>query len=273
MSEANSPTNTNAADTGAIQTGEIRPDDLANYAMALGDDAVTIGHRLSEWSSNAPFLEEDLALTNVALDFVGRARMFYSYAAEREGKGRTEDDLAFLRDCRDYRNLLMCELPIGDFAHTMARQYLLDAFDLLFQQALTESSDATLAAIAAKAVKESRYHLRRSRDWVLRLGDGTKESHARIQAALDGLWGYVPEFFEMPANETRLAAQGIAVDRAALKTPWREEVHAVLAEATLSVPGDDWSIGGGREGMHTEHLGFLLAEMQFLQRAYPGLEW
>jgi ring-1,2-phenylacetyl-CoA epoxidase subunit PaaC len=246
---------------------------LVNYAVALGDDALTIGHRLSEWSSNAPFLEEDLALTNVALDFIGRARMFYTYAGKLEGKGRTEDDIAYFRDCRDYQNLLICELPIGDFAFTTARQYLIDAFDVLFFEALTDSRDDTLAAIAEKAIKESRYHLRRSRDWMLRLGDGTEESHNRLQAGIDELWPYVHEFFEMSPEEQGLADEGYAVDRTSLKAPWETAVRAVLKEATLTEPGNERAIRGGREGIHTEHLGYLLADLQFLQRAYPGLKW
>lgn len=246
---------------------------LIDYCIALGDDSVTLGHRLSEWCRNGPFLEEDLALTNVALDFIGRARMFYSYAAELEGKGRSEDDLAYLRDCRDYRNFLIHELPNGDFAFTMARQLIIDVFDLGFFAELAESSDPTLAAIAAKAIKESRYHLRRSEDWVKRLGDGTEESHQRIQRAFNELWSYVPELFEMSADEHQLASAGLAVDRCSLKAYWQPAMTAVMKAATLEVPVDDLAIGGGRDGMHTEHLGFLLAEMQFLQRAYPGQQW
>lgn len=246
---------------------------LLDYCIALGDDSLTLGHRLSEWCSNGPFLEEDLALTNVALDFIGRARMFYAYAAEIEGKGRGEDDFAFLRDCREYRNFLINELPNGDFAFTMARQLLVDAYDVDFFGRLAGSGDPGLAAIAAKAVKESRYHLRRSEDWIIRLGDGTEESHRRTQDAFEQLWGYAAEMFDMTAQERQLADAGIAVDRGALKAGWTSKVHDVLKQATLAVPADDWSIGGGREGIHTEHLGYLLAELQFLQRAYPGLSW
>ena len=246
---------------------------LVKYLIGLADDALTLGHRLSEWCSNAPYLEEDLALTNVALDFIGRARMLYSHAAETEGKGRSEDDIAYLRDCREYTNLLIYELPIGDFADTMARQFLVDVFDVAFFGALTRSADETLAAIAAKAIKESRYHLRRSQDWVVRLGDGTPESHQRIQRGFDRVWGYSHELFTMNAAEQNLADAGIAVDRAALKNAWDQQVDAVLGEATLTRPAGDWSVQGGRDGIHTEHLGYLLAEMQFMQRAYPGLQW
>ncbi len=247
--------------------------DLVNYCIALGDDSLTLGHRLSEWSSNAPFLEEDLALTNVALDFIGRARMFYAYAADLEGGERTEDDIAYLRDCREYRNLLINELPNGDFAMTMARQLLVDVYDLGFFTELAQSGDANLVAIAAKSIKECRYHLRRSEEWVKRLGDGTTESHQRVQDAFKQLWGYCPELFEMPEREQRLLGEGIAVDRRTLKKNWESVVHKVLKEATLDIPDNSWAISGGRDGIHTEHLGYLLAELQFLQRAYPGQQW
>ncbi len=247
--------------------------DTSKFALALGDDALTMGQRLSEWISHGPFLEEDIALANVALDFMGRARMFLSYAGELEGEGRSEDDLAFLRDTREFTNLLMFELPIGDFGQTIARQYLVDAFEAPYFEALCNSKDETIAAIAAKVVKECRYHLRRSRDWVIRLGDGTEESHQRMQDGIYEMWPYVAELFEMPEYETRLAEQGIAVDRDVLRAGWEKEVMATLAEATLSAPQDGHAIRGGREGVHTEHLGFLLSDLQFMQRAYPGLEW
>ena len=246
---------------------------IVDYAIGLGDDSLTLGHRLSEWSSNAPFLEEDLALSNVALDFIGRAMMFYSYAGEKEGAGRSEDDIAYLRDCRQYRNLLICELPIGDFADTMARQFLVDAYDVAFYSELEKSADQTLAAIAAKAVKESRYHLRRSEEWIKRLGDGTAQSHDRIQRAFNNVWGYSHELFEVDPVEQSLIDAGIAVDRPALKPEWERDVQSVLDKATLETPDSQWAIRGGRDGMHTEHLGYLLAELQFMQRAYPGQEW
>ncbi len=246
---------------------------IVDYAIGLGDDSLTLGHRLSEWSSNAPFLEEDLALSNVALDFIGRAMMFYSYAGEKEGAGRSEDDIAYLRDCRQYRNLLICELPIGDFADTMARQFLVDAYDVAFYSELEKSADQTLAAIAAKAVKESRYHLRRSEEWIKRLGDGTAQSHDRIQRAFNNVWGYSHELFEVDQVEQSLIDAGIAVDRPALKPEWERDVQSVLDKATLETPDSQWAIRGGRDGMHTEHLGYLLAELQFMQRAYPGQEW
>lgn len=251
---------------------ELKPA-LINYCIALGDDSVVLGHRLSEWCRNGPFLEEDLALTNVALDFIGRARMFYSYAAELEGEGRSEDDIAYLRDSREYRNLLINELPNGDFAFTMARQFLIDVYDMGLFTGLTQSKDPMLAAIAGKAVKESRYHLRRSEDWIKRLGDGTLESHERVQKAFNQLWGYLPELFDILAEEQPLVDAGIAVNRSALEENWTATVHAVLREATLDIPDDSWAIAGGRNGVHTEHLGLLLAEMQVLQRNYPGQQW
>jgi len=186
---------------------------LQNYCIALGDDSLILGHRISEWCRNGPFLEEDLALTNVALDFIGRARMFFSYAAELGGQQQSEDDIAFLRDCREYRNLLINELPNGDFAFTLARQLMIDVYDMGFFTALAQSKDEMLAAIAAKAVKESRYHLRRSEDWIKRLGDGTEESHQRVRNAFDQLWAYWPEMFEMSDQEQQLHELGIAVDR------------------------------------------------------------
>lgn len=247
--------------------------DQFEYALRLGDDALTLGHRLSEWCSYGPFLEEDIALINVSLDFIGRARMFLSHAARIEDRGRDEDQLAYLRDCRQFRNLLICEMPRGDFADTMARQFLVDAFNVLFFEALTRSSDEILAGIAAKSLKESRYHLRHSSQWVIRLGDGSDESHQKIQDALERIWGYVNELFDMDELEQRLVNDGVAVDRASLRQAWDECVDGVLEEATLSRPQIDWQLDGGRRGIHTEHLGHLLSELQFVQRAYPGQEW
>lgn len=248
-------------------------DAIKQYAIRLGDDAVVLGHRLSEWCSYGPFLEEDLALTNVALDFIGRARMFYSYAAVLADDGSTEDTYAYTRDNREFTNLLIHELDNGDFAFTMARQYFIDVYSLAYMEALQSSSDETLSAIAAKAVKESRYHLRRSYDWMLRLGDGTQESRERMQRAVNELWGYVPELFEMDELEQALADAGIGVDAAALKAEWQRSVRAALAEATLDEPASEWSVRGGRQGIHTEALGHMLSDMQFMQRAYPGLQW
>lgn len=251
---------------------------LIDYVTGLGDDSLILGQRLAEWCSNAPFLEEDLALTNVALDFLGRAQMFYNYAAELHNADSnadpiTADDIAYLRDARQYKNTLIHELPIGDFAYTMARQFLIDCFGVQLMTELCKSSDKTVAGIAAKAIKECRYHLRRSNDWVLRLGDGTDESHQRVQTAFDQLWGYTAELFEMTDAETELLAENIAVDKAQLKEAWLKQVTDTLTEATIEVPSDEWAISGGREGIHTEHLGQILAELQYLQRTYPGLNW
>jgi ring-1,2-phenylacetyl-CoA epoxidase subunit PaaC len=243
------------------------------YAVRLGDDALVLGHRLSEWSSNAPFLEEDLALSNVALDYIGRARMFYTYAGQLRDDGTDEDDYAYLRDCREYYNLLIHELPRGDFAFTMARQFMLDTFYLAFLGRLRESTDETLAGIAGKAVKESTYHLRRSTDWMHRLGGGTHESLQRLQHAVEELWGFTPELFAMDALESQLLQQGVAVDREALREDWEARVRSTLEAVGVTVPEPSWRVQGGREGVHTEHLGHLLSELQFVQRAYPGLEW
>ena len=246
---------------------------LFRFVLGLGDDAMVLGQRLSEWCGNAPLLEEDLAIANVALDYIGRADLFYRYAAELEGGQRSADEIAFLRDSREYRNLLICELPVGDFACTMARQVLFDSFTRPYLERLAKSSDLRIAAIASKAVKESRYHLARSREWVLRLGDGSDESHAKIQQAFDALWGYTAEMFRMSDDEKALLASGITVDRSALRGDWEAEISGLLTEATLAPPAGEWTISGGREGVHTEFHGRLLAEMQFMQRAYPGLDW
>ena len=251
---------------------------VRHYAIALGDDALILGHRLSEWCSRAPFLEEDLALANVALDYIGRARMFYAYAATLSNRQSTdrlcsEDDFAYRRDCRQFTNLLIYELPRGDFAFTMARQFLVDSYSVPCMEQLCTSSDRQLAAIGAKAIKESRYHLRRSHHWLLRLAEGTEESHRRLQDAVNELWGYTPELFAMSDAERELAARGIAVDSSALRADWEQAVGTALTHVGISIPTADWQVGGGRRGLHTEWLGHLLSELQFLQRAYPGLEW
>ncbi len=244
-----------------------------SYAVRLGDDALVLGHRLSEWCSRGPFLEEDLALQNVALDYLGRARMYYSYAAELEGQGRTEDDFAYRRDARQFSNLLIHELPRGDFAFTMVRQLLVDVFNTLWLEQMQRSADQTLAGVAAKGIKETRYHLRRSHEWALRLGDGTPESQQRMQQAVADLWGYTHEMFEMDTLEQSLVAAGIAVDPRPLRAPWLQQVTSILTQATLSVPQDGWAVRGGRSGYHTENLGHLLMELQSVHRAYPGVSW
>jgi ring-1,2-phenylacetyl-CoA epoxidase subunit PaaC len=247
--------------------------DLLAYVTALGDDALVLGQRLCEWVSRAPTLEEELALGNVALDHIGRARAFYRYAARLADDGRSEDDFAYRRDCRDFMNLLITELPRGDFAFTTVRQFLIDAFNVPFMAALAQCAETELAVIGARSLAESQYHLRRSRDWMLRLGDGTEESRGRVQRALEALSGYTAELFEPAAAERRLIDAGSVPERRALEAPWRATVAAVLREATLTEPSGVWRVAGGRDGIHTEHLGHLLAELQFVQRAYPGLSW
>lgn len=251
----------------------VETEDLFRYALRLGDDSLILGQRLGEWCARSPEMELDIALMNTSLDLFGRARTFLTYAAEVEGQGRDEDALAFLRDVGGFSNALLVEQPNGDYACTIARQFLFDAFDLAFMTALCQSTDATLAAVAAKAVKESAYHLRFSRDWLVRLGDGTDESHRRMQAGLEEMWPFLHELFEMDAAEQRLVEAGVAVDRAALKDAVMGSIDAALDEATLRRPETGWQPVGGRRGDHTEHLGFLLAEMQWMQRAYPGSQW
>ena len=257
------------------------PASLFEYALRMGDTDVVLAQRLGEWVGHGPVLEEDIALTNVGLDLLGQGRMWLTYAGEVEarlrGEGRSEDQLAFLRDGGAYRNLLLAEMPNGDFAVTMARQFYFDQFHLLLLRALTRSSDPRVAEIAAKSVKEVAYHVERSGDWVIRLGDGTDESHARMQRALDSLWMYTGEMFATDATERVLAEAGIAVDAGTLRAPWLGAVGEVIAEATLMLPEGEWMQGangrGGKQGVHTEHLGHLLTEMQHLQRAYPGVVW
>ncbi len=254
-----------------------RDEDLFQYLLRLGDSPLILAQRLGEWVGRGPVLEEDIAQTNVGLDLLGQARLWLSYAGEVEARyaaaGRDEDQLAFRRDGGEFRNLLLVEQPNGGFAETTARQFLFDAWHLLLLRALAGSGDARIAGIAAKGAKEAAYHVERSGDWVIRLGDGTDVSHARMQAAIDDLWTYTGEMFVPDATELALLEAGIAADVGALATPWREHVDAVLAEATLEAPAGTFMQKGGKQGVHTEHLGHLLAEMQFLQRAYPGARW
>ncbi|MBL4716782.1 MAG: phenylacetate-CoA oxygenase subunit PaaC [Bacteroidia bacterium] len=246
---------------------------IFNYCLRYADSSLIIGHRLSEWCGHGPILEEDIAMTNVALDLVGQSRSFYQYAAKVEGKDRTEDDLAYLRDEREYRNTLLTEQPNGDFGQTMMRQFLFDSFQVLFFEKLKESKDEDMSAIAFKSIKESKYHLRHSSQWVIRLGDGTEESHQRIQNSLEDLWRFSDELFEMNEIDEVLIKDGIAVDLSTIKDHWMQNVVDVLAEATLNVPEDTFMATGSREGKHSEHLGYLLAEMQVLPRTYPGAKW
>lgn len=244
------------------------------FLLRMGDNTLILGHRVSEWCGHAPVLEEDIALANTALDLIGQTQMWLGLAAEVQGAGKTADDLAFLRDAWDFRNLLLVEMPNGDFGKTLMRQFLFDAWHVLQLKALTASSDARVAAIAAKAVKEATYHLDRSAETVIGLGDGTEESHARMQAALDYLYPYVGEMFLSDAVDAALVEAGIAPDPTSLRAEFDATLARVLGEATLTLPEANRARGGGRNGkMHTEHLGHLLTTMQWMQRAYPGATW
>lgn len=244
------------------------------FLLRLADNALVLSQRLSEWCGKGPALEEDMALTNVALDLIGQARFWFSYAGEIEGAGRDEDKLAFLRDANAFRNVLLVEQPNGSYADTLARQFYFDTWHFLLLQRLVSSADPRIAAIAEKSLKEVGYHVRRSTDLVVRLGDGTDRSRSMMQAALDDLWMYTDELFQPDATDQAMAAQGIAPDLASLRQPWLNHIAKVLDEATLTVPEmNAWMQKGGKQGVHSEHLGYLLAEMQFLQRAYPNAQW
>ena len=246
---------------------------LLNYLFQLGDNALVLGQRLAEWCGHGPILEQDMAITNISLDLFGQTRNLFQYAAKVEGKGRTEDDLAFLRDAIHFKNVLLVELPNGDFGRTIVKQFLYDAFNFLNYTALLESTDQQIAAIAEKSLKEVTYHLRFSSEWMIRLGDGTDESHKRMQTALNDLWMYTGELFEMSPIDKELLKTGVSVDLEKLKPEWRKKVQEICDEATLKIPEDGWMQKGGKTGVHTENLGFLLADMQYLQRAYPGQKW
>jgi len=255
-----------------VSTLELAPS--AQYALRLGDDALVFAQRLGEWSAKAPELEEDVALTNLALDLLGQARALLTYAGTLEGAGRDEDALAFLRDERDWVNVQLVEQPGGDFADTIARQLFFSAYQFELYGRLVDSVDETLAAVAAKAIKEVAYHRDHAAQWVIRLGDGTADSHARMQAGIERMWPYVAELFESDELERDLVGQGIAVPSAELREPWQRFVDDVLAEATLSLPESLWTApGGGRRGIHTESFGYLIAEMQHLHRSHPGARW
>lgn len=250
-----------------------REEALFRAVLRMGDNSLVLGHRLSEWCGHGPVLEEDIAQANIALDLIGQARNHLTLAGELEGKGRTDDDLAYLRDERGYVNVHLVELPKGDYAYTIARSFLFDAYHLPLLQALAQGADERLKGIAGKAVKEVTYHLRHSSEWLVRFGDGTEESHRRAQAAVDDLWRFTGELFEPDEAEATLAKAGIFPDLASLKAPWSATMDTVFKEATLKRPADGWMASGGKKGIHTEHLGPLLAEMQTLQRSYPGVEW
>jgi ring-1,2-phenylacetyl-CoA epoxidase subunit PaaC len=245
----------------------------SDYLIRLGDDRLVLGHRLSEWCGHAPILEEDIALANIALDLIGQATLLLGLAAKKEGKGRDADALAYLRDAVDYRNALLVELPKGDFAVTIVRQLFFSVFALLQAEGLQVSTDRDLAGIAAKGVKESRYHVRHSADWVVKLGGGTEESHARAQRAVDDLWRYTGELFLADDLDRVVAADGLGVDPSSLERTWQTTIRDVLARASLTTPEGVYMQRGGREGRHTEHLGHMLAEMQIVARSHPGASW
>ena len=246
---------------------------LYQYVLALGDDALILGQRLSQWAYKGPFLEEDIALSNISLDMFGRANLLLEYAASIKGNNATADELAFKRNEREFSNHILCEQPNGNFADTMGRQFFLDAFYKLFLQKLTKSKDEQLSAIAQKSIKETTYHLRHSSKWIIRLGDGTAESHAKVQSAIDNLWMFTNELFEMNEIDNEMLEQKIGVDCSKLKIEWDKIINEVLSEATLNRPEDANMPTGGRQGIHTEHLGHLLSDMQYLQRAYPDATW
>ena len=257
----------------AVTSIQVSETPLVLYVLRRADDALILGHRLSEWCGHAPMLEEDMALANMGLDLLGQARALYGYAAEVEGRGNDEDKFAYLRDIRQYRNLLLVEQPNGDFARTMVRQFLYAAFADLYWRAMMRSTDVTLAAIAARSEKESAYHVRHSSEWMVRLGDGTGESHRRMQTAIDDLWAYTGEMFAVDDSERGLIDRGIAIDPATLRPQWLTTISTVVNEATLALPTTDWMQQGGRDGRHSEHLGHLLSELQYMQRSFPGATW
>jgi len=246
---------------------------LFEYVLRLGDSCLILSQRLGEWCGHGPILEEDIALTNFALDLLGHARFWLSYAAELEDAGRDEDQLAFLRDTGEFRNLLLVEQENGDFAETIARQFYFDTWYFAVLDSLRSSADTQIRAIAEKAVKEVRYHLQRSTDWVIRLGDGTAESKRRMQAAVDLLWMYTGELFEIDAIDEEMLNCGVGVNLSSVRELWMEQVSKVLDQATLTLPAATWMQRGGKQGIHTERLGYILSEMQTMQRSYPGLQW
>jgi ring-1,2-phenylacetyl-CoA epoxidase subunit PaaC len=245
--------------------GTVSP--LFGYLVRLGDDRLVLGHRLSEWCGHGPILEEDIAMANIALDLIGQANLFLEQAGKFEGKGRDQDALAYFREAVDYRNILLVELPRGDFGFTIARQFFFSVFNYLQMEALAKSSNADLAGIAGKAMKEAKYHIRHSAEWMVKLGDGTAESHQRVQAAVDELWRFTGEMFIGDDVDRAM------LDPATLEQPWRSQVDDVLKRATLSVPEVKYMQRGGREGRHTEHLGHMLSEMQIVARSFPDGTW
>lgn len=244
-----------------------------SYIVRLGDDSLILGQRLSEWCGHGPVLEEDIALTNIALDLIGQTNNLYELAVSIENKGKNIDQLAFLRLEKEYENLLLVEQPNVDFGYTIVRQFFFDVYRKLVFEALCNSTDERLAGIAEKSLKETKYHLKHSSEWVIRLGDGTEESHRRVQEAVNTLWKFTDELFYQDEVDQNVIELGLGVDNSNFKATWNSHVEHVLTEATLTPPNNSWQLSGGRKGIHTEHFGYLLSEMQYMQRAYPNMEW
>lgn len=257
----------------AVMNPTTEADALFDYVLRIADSSLVLGQRLSEWCGHGPVIEEDIALTNVALDLIGQARLLLTHAGRIEGNGRDEDALAFLRPEHDYRNLTLVELPNEDFGRTMLRNFFFASFQGRLWQGLAASQDRELAAIAQKSAKETRYHVQHSADWTVRLGDGTDESHARLQRALDYLWPYTAEFFAATPIDDAVAAAGLGVAWPTLQAPWEADVLPVLTLAGLTVPAATPFLSRGKWGVHSEHMGYVLAQMQYLQRTYPGAQW
>lgn len=246
---------------------------LEKYLIRLGDDSLILGQRLSEWCGHGPILEEDIAMTNVSLDLLGQATLLFEQAASLNMNSQSADDLAFLRFENQYTNVLLVEQDNGDFGKTMVRQFLFDAFRKPLFELLCQSGDTRLREIAEKSLKETRYHLKHSSEWVIRLGDGTEESHQRVQEAVNDLWRFTGELFFEDEVDVELKQSGVLPDLGDLKDRWQKTIEDVLGEATLSIPENKWQFDGGRRGIHTEYMGYILADLQYMQRAYPGLKW
>ena len=244
-----------------------------NYIVRLGDDSLILGQRLSEWCGHGPVLEEDIALTNIALDLIGQTNNLYELAVSIENKGKNVDQLAFLRLEKEYTNVLLVEQPNVDFGYTIVRQFFFDVYRKLVFEALCHSSDERLAGIAEKSLKETKYHLKHSSEWVIRLGDGTEESHTRVQEAVNSLWKFTQELFYQDEVDQKVIELGLGVDSSIFKENWNIHAHKIITEATLTIPRKTWPLEGGRKGTHTEHFGYLLSEMQYMQRTYPNMEW
>ena len=251
----------------------MKNENLYNYILGIADNSLILGHRMSELCGHGPNIETDIACTNISLDLFGQVRSYFQYAGEVAEDDRTEDDIAFLRREREYTNVLLAEQPNTDFAYVMVRSFFFDVFHLLFLNALKESKDETLAAIAAKGIKEVSYHQRFSKDWVLRLGDGTEESHNRIQQAVNDLWPFTEELFELTVSDQAMIDTGVGVDVNTFKSEYLAQIKSVLDEATLSLPETKWFQKGGKKGLHSEHMGYILADLQYMQRAYPNMNW